>query len=188
MVKYNFSSMAFKSILKVHMKNRLAALWLAVVALAGFPSWSAAADPAAVLLTVTGNIQPAKAAAGKKFTFNFKELSALGSTSIRGSTTYAGNAEYTGPLMKDVLIKAGMPATAKEVILAGLDGYQSRVPVSDFVKWEVVLAHTQDGKRLEIETKGPLLVMYPNVKHPKELNNHSTNVKQVWALVSIKVQ
>ena len=30
--------------------------------------------------------------------------------------------------------------------------------------------------------------MYPNVKHPKELNNHSTNVKQVWALVSIKVQ
>ena len=80
-------------------------------------------------------------------------------TSIRATTNYSGNAEYTGPLMKDVLAKAGMPATAKEVILVGLDGYQIRVPVSDFMKWEVVLAHTQDGKRLEIETKGPLLVM-----------------------------
>jgi hypothetical protein len=174
--------------MKALMKNRFVAFWLAVVVLAGSPSWSAAADPAAVLLTVTGNIQPAKAAAGKKVTFNFKELSALGTTSIRATTTYAGNAEYTGPLMKDVLIKAGMPATAKEVILRGLDGYQSRVPVSDFMKWEVVLAHTQDGKRLEIETKGPLLVMYPSDKYPKELRTHTTYGKQVWALVSINVQ
>jgi hypothetical protein len=45
-----------------------------------------------------------------------------------------------------------------------------------------------DGKRLEIETKGPLLVMYPNDKYPKELRNHATNIKQVWALVTIKVQ
>jgi hypothetical protein len=109
-------------------------------------------------------------------------------TSIRATTNYSGNAEYTGPLMKDVLAKAGMPATAKEVILVGLDGYQIRVPVSDFVKWEVVLAYTQNGKRLEIETKGPLLVMYPNDKYPKELRNHATNIKQVWALVSVKVQ
>ena len=170
------------------MKNGCVTFWLAVVVMAGFPSWSAAADPAAVLLTVTGNIQPVKAAPGKKVTFNFKELSALGTTSIRATTTYAGNAEYTGPLMKDVLTKAGMPATAKEVILVGLDGYQIRVPVSDFMKWEVVLAHTQNGKRLEIETKGPLLVMYPNDKYPKELRNHATNIKQVWALVSVKVQ
>ena len=170
------------------MEKRFVAFWLAVVALAGLPSWSLAADPAAVLLTVTGNIQPAKAAAGNKATFNFKELSALATTSIRATTNYSGNAEYTGPLMKDVLAKAGMPATAKEVILVGLDGYQIRVPVSDFMKWEVVLAHTQDGKRLVIETKGPLLVMYPNDKHPKELRNHATNIKQVWALVSVKVQ
>ena len=170
------------------MKNRFVAWWLAVVFAASIPGWSAAADPAAVLLTVTGNIQQAKNAAGKKATFNFKELSALPATSIRATTNYSGNAEYTGPLMKDVLAKAGMPATAKEVILVGLDGYQIRVPVSDFTKWEVVLAHTQDGKRLEIETKGPLLVMYPNDKHPKELRNHATNIKQVWALVSVKVQ
>jgi len=170
------------------MENRFVAWWLAVVFTAGFPSWAAAADPAAVLLTVTGNIQPAKNTAGNKVTFNFKELSALPATSIRATTNYSGNAEYTGPLMKDVLAKAGMPATAKEVILVGLDGYQIRVPVSDFVKWEVVLAHTQDGKRLEIETKGPLLVMYPNDKYPKELRNHATNIKQVWALVSVKVQ
>jgi hypothetical protein len=158
------------------------------LSLAGLPSWSLAADPAAVLLTVTGNIQPAKTAAGNKVTFNFKELSALATTSIRATTNYSGNAEYTGPLMKDVLAKAGMPATAKEVILVGLDGYQIRVPVSDFMKWEVVLAHTQDGKRLEIETKGPLLVMYPSDKYPKELRTHTTYGKQVWALVSINVQ
>ena len=170
------------------MENRFVAFWLAVVALAGLPSWSLAADPAAVLLTVTGNIQPAKAAAGNKVTFNFKELSALATTSIRATTNYSGNAEYTGPLMKDVLAKAGMPATSKEVILVGLDGYQIRVPVSDFVKWEVVLAYTQNGKRLEIETKGPLLVMYPSDKYPKELRTHTTYGKQVWALVSINVQ
>ncbi len=170
------------------MEKRFVAFWLAVVALAGLPSWSLAAVPAAVLRTVTGHIQPAKAAAGTHFTFNVKELSALATTSIRATTNYSGNAEYTGPLMKDVLAKAGMPATAKEVILVGLDGYQIRVPVSEFMKWEVVLAHTQDGKRLVIETKGPLLVMYPNDKHPQELRNHATNIKQVWALVSVKVQ
>ena len=170
------------------MKNKIVIFSLAVFFLAGFASRADAADPAAVLLTVTGNIQPAKATAAKKVTFNFKELSALGSTSIRSTTTYAGSAEYTGPLMKDVLVKAGIPATAKEVILLGLDGYQSRVPVSDFMKWEVVLAHTQDGKRLEIETKGPLLVMYPSDKYPKELRTHTTYGKQVWALVSINVQ
>ena len=62
------------------MENRFVTWCLAVVVTAGFPSW-AAADPAAVLLTVTGNIQPAKTAAGKKVTFNFKELSALGTIS-----------------------------------------------------------------------------------------------------------
>jgi len=174
--------------MKISMKNKFVAFWLAAVCGVCFPLGSAAADPNAVLLTVTGNIQPAKAAAAPKVTFNFKELSALATTSIRATTNYAGNAEYNGPLMKDVLLKAGMPATAKEVILVGLDGYQIRVPVSDFMKWEVVLAHTQDGKRLEIETKGPLLVMYPNDKYPKDLRNHATNIKQVWSLVSIKVQ
>lgn len=81
--------------MKVHVKTRFVAFWLAVV-VAGFPSWSAAADPAAVLLTVTGNVQPAKASAGKKVTFNFKGLSALGTTSIRATTAYAGNAAGSG--------------------------------------------------------------------------------------------
>ena len=68
---------------------------------------------------------------------------------------------------------------------AGVAEYDATLDL-DAAIWAAFLAWDID--LLEIETKGPLLVMYPSDKYPKELRTHTTYGKQVWALVSIKVQ
>jgi len=152
------------------------------------PMVASAQDDGAKLLTVSGRITKTNTPDKKGFTFSYADLKSLNQVTVSNTGVYAPpKSQYTGPLLRDILKTAGIAPDAKEVILVGLDGYQFRVPISDFSKWEVVAAHSQNGSRLTVETKGPLWVIYPNDKHPNELNNHTTNVKEVWALVTIKV-
>ena len=64
---------------------------------------------------------------------------------------------------------------------------QQTIPLQDFDKWEVITAHSLNGKRLPIENKGPLWIMYPIDKYPNDLMNNKTTMKLVWNLTGLVV-
>lgn len=161
-------------------------LWLLVAALS--PGLSLAADSNEVLLNVSGLISKTNSADKKSYEFRFDDLQKLGNKDIQATNIYNGKAIYTGPLIRDVLKAAGAKQNAKSVVFVGLDDYSVRVPISDLDKWDVIIAHSVNGKRMVIETKGPLWVMYPLDQDPVNLANTNTSAKLVWNLLKIIVK
>lgn len=172
------------------MKLKAVLLASAAVAAAATPIASFAQSDA-MILTVSGRIGRTNTADHKSYVFSFSELQRLGDAHITSTTRYVGTARFDGPLIRDILKAVKAPADATEVSVVAIDGYQKSIPLSDFAKWDVVTAHTQNGKRLTIETKGPLWIMYPNGKDGQSagdlLNNESTS-KLVWALTGLVVK
>ena len=144
------------------------------------------ADPA--VLKVSGKIIKHNSADGKSYTLTFSELSRLANTTITSSTQYAEKGVFQGPLLRDVLRLVGLAKDASSVDVVAIDEYQRNIPISDFTKWNVILAHTWNGRRLTVENKGPFWVMYPLDQYPKELQNSETSMKLVWSLVGLVVR
>jgi hypothetical protein len=163
------------------------ALSLALVAI-GMISSAHAEDANPVLLTVSGKISHTNSPDKKSLTFTYKDLATLGQKTIKATTTYTTDTEFKGTLVRDVLKKAGIDKDAKNITLVGLDGYQTRAPISDYQKWDAVVADTLNGKRLTLATKGPLWLMFPLDAHPEDLKNSVIANQLVWNLVAIKVE
>ena len=142
----------------------------------------------AAILTVSGRIGSTNSADHKSYVFSFAELQKLGDAHITSTTRYAGTAKFDGPRIRDILKAVKAASDATEVSVVAIDGYQKTIAMSDFSKWDVITAHTQNGKRLTVETKGPLWIMYPNDNHPGELLNDETTTKLVWALTGLVVK
>jgi hypothetical protein len=140
------------------------------------------------ILTVTGKIDRTNTPDHKSFVFSFDALRKLGDAHITSTTRYVGTAHFDGPLIRDILRAVKIQPGATEVSVVAIDGYQKTIPISDFSKWDVITAHTQDGKRLTVESRGPLWIMYPNDKNPTELLNNETTTKLVWSLTGLVVK
>lgn len=52
----------------------------------------------------------------------------------------------------------------------------------------MILAATQDGKRLEVRNFGPLWVMYPRDAYPQELNSATYESRFIWQVNKITVK
>lgn len=92
---------------------------------------------------------------------------------------------FRGPLLKDVLAKAG--ATGKQLTITALNDYSVQVPVSDAEQYPLILARTIDGKPLSVRDKGPLFLMYPFDQYP-ELRNKLYYGRAIWQINQIKVE
>src|SRR5436190_20706965 len=105
-----------------------------------------------------------------------------------------GNARWKGARLKDVLEKAGVAASAKEVTFNGLDkGLLPTVP--DFIKsievdqaldGELILAYEMNGEDLPVLNGYPLRLVVPGhfgtywVKHLNEINVIDETFKGFW--------
>lgn len=148
---------------------------------------SALAQSDQKMLTVSGKIAKTNTPDGK-YVFSLAELNKLGDTTIKSTTRYTEVGDFTGPKIRDILKHVGVKPDAVSVSVVALDGYQQTIPLSDFQKWEVIAAHSLNGKRLPIEAKGPLWIMYPIEKYPGELMNNATTMKLVWSLTGLVVK
>ena len=91
--------------------------------------------------------------------------------------------EFVGPLARDVV--AAMGAGAGDVVtLTAVNDYAIDVPVDDFLEYDVIFAHSADGKRLSTRDKGPIWVVYPMTDFP-ELQDPIYNGRIIWQLVSV---
>jgi len=137
-----------------------------------------------VLLTVTGSITNQNGEG--KAELDASILESIGPTRLQTSTPWTdGRPVFEGVLMRDLAERLGAHGTT--VTVTALNDYKMQIPMSDFLKYPVLLASKMDGERLRIRDKGPLWLVYPQDEFP-ELQNKPTQAKWVWQIKEIRFE
>lgn len=105
----------------------------------------------------------------KKFE-TFKEMRTFECISNPVGGTLIGNALWTVIRFADVLEKAGVKPTTKELKLDAFDGYSTAVPLELGLNPQSLLAFEMNGEPLPVEHGAPLRVIWPGrygMKQPK---------------------
>lgn len=153
------------------------------MALAALPSLAAAPQPKA-LLTVSGHIGRVNNEAKDTFDFSEAEFLKLGTTSITTGTPWTPTSVFVGPLLVDVMRAAGV--TSGTLIFKTLDDYSAPIPWEDLARYGVILAHSQDGQRLNNKRWGPLWTIYPRDQHPVALKGPIAESRFIWQVDRIE--
>lgn len=97
----------------------------------------------------------------------------------------AAKHRVNGPLMRDLLSAAGITGEIADAV--ALDKYQTEIPVSDFHKYDVIVALELDGRKLRVRDKGPAWIVYPRSDVP-ELVDPIYEQRSVWQLSEVSVK
>jgi hypothetical protein len=111
-----------------------------------------------VILTVTGKIGVFNA--DKAAVFDRSMLEALGSHGFTTNTPwYDGPVRFDG--VKMATLMQTLQASGDSVIATALNDYETRIPLSDFITFDVILALKRNGEYMAVRDKGPLFIVYP---------------------------
>ena len=137
-----------------------------------------------VLLTMSGNIEN-KNAAGKAV-FDLASLEKLGMVSFQTTTPwYNGRTTFTGIPLQKLMDYVG--AKGSVVKVTALNDYTTIIPLSDFKKYNVILAVKVNGEYMRIRDKGPLFIVYPYDSIP-ELNNQVYYSRSAWQVSRMRIE
>ncbi len=118
--------------------------------------------------------------------FDRPMLEDLGRHRIETSTDWTDGVQlFEGPLMRDLLDRIGASGTT--ITATAANDYSVEIPVSDFLRYPVILAFEMNGKRLTLRDKGPIWIVYPRDDHP-ELNDPLINGRWIWQLKHIEIR
>ncbi len=162
------------------MKRRLL---LGSMAIATLPSLASATQSKA-LLTVSGRIGRVNNDTADTFDFSEAEFLKLATTSITTATPWTPTSVFAGPLLVDVMRAAGV--TSGTLIFKTLDDYSAPIPWEDLVRYGVILAHSQDGQRLNNKRWGPLWTIYPRDQNPAALRGPIAESRFIWQVDRIE--
>lgn len=138
------------------------------------------------LLTVTGDIARHANESTDSRIFSDKELLTLPQHTIKTSTAWTPQSRFTGPRLSDVLEKSG--ARGRLVEVHCLDNYSYTLTLEEIKRYQPILAHSMDGKRLSVSDFGPLFLVYPRDQYPKELRTPMAEAKFGWQINGLKVK
>ncbi len=82
---------------------------------------------------------------------------------------------------------AGLQFEGSSIRMVAVNDDQISAPIENFLKYDVLVASTQNGAALEIRSRGPLRVIYPIDDH-SELANEQIVAKMIWRLASVTVE
>lgn len=137
-----------------------------------------------VLLTVSGNIENTNE--DGKAVFDIASLEKLGSVSFQTTSPwYNGRTTFTGISLQKLMDYVG--ANGSVVKVTALNDYTTVIPLSDFKKYNVILALKINGEYMRIRDKGPLFIVYPYDSIP-ELNNQIFYSRSAWQVSSMKIE
>ncbi|WP_210164887.1 molybdopterin-dependent oxidoreductase [Afifella pfennigii] len=137
-----------------------------------------------VLLEVVGDIQ--RTNRDGRAVFDRAMLESLPSTKLRTSTVVTdGVRHFRGFYMRDLLALLGAQGTTLRA--SALNDYQIDIPLSDFARFDVVVATHIDGELLQPRDKGPLWIVYPRDDHA-ELQDLRYDYRWVWQLNRLEVR
>jgi len=136
-----------------------------------------------VVLTISGKIGIRNADTTAEFDMHM--LAALPQHSFSTRTPWYSEAhKFTGPLLRDVL--AAVDAQGKNLRATALNDYKSSLPISDALKFDLVLARLLDDKPMSVRDKGPLFIIYP-FDSDDTLLGERYYTRSVWQLKRLDV-
>lgn len=136
-----------------------------------------------VILTVTGKIDVFNV--GKTAQFDRAMLESYGSSSFTTWTPWFNNPVTFSGLPMTKLMEV-VRASGSTVVATALNDYETRIPISDFKRFNVLLAIKRDGKYMPISDKGPLFIVYPYDSNP-QLKSQKYYSRSAWQLDRLKV-
>lgn len=137
-------------------------------------------------LLVVGGKKIGRTNAGSEFHFSEAELLALPTDTITTATVWTPRSRWEGPRLSTIM-KYVRADRSNELRVAAIDDYAINIPWIDMERWGILLAHTQNGQRLERKRWGPLFLIYPRDAHPSELNTPMTEAKFIWQVTRVDV-
>ncbi len=96
------------------------------------------------------------------------------------------DAAFSGPLLRDVIAPLAF-SESDTLVLTAINEYKVEIPVSDAIKYDVIVALEKDGAPMSIRENGPLWVIYPMSEHP-ELQEAIYTSRLIWQLIGIDVK
>lgn len=136
-----------------------------------------------VILTVSGKIGVRND--GDSAKFDREMLEALGQTSFVTSTPwYDTPTKFEGVPMARLM--AAVQASGETAIASALNDYETRIPVSDFAEFNVMLAIKRDGEYMPVRDKGPLFIVYPFDSNPT-LKTQKYYSRSAWQLARLTI-
>ena len=154
------------------------------MALASLPGMASTLQSKA-LLTVSGRIGRVNNGTTNTYDFTESDFLKLNQSSITTGTSWTPTSVFVGPLLLDVMQAAGV--TSGTLTFKTLDDYSAPIPWEDLVRYGVILAHSQDGKRLNNKRWGPLWTIYPRDQNPVALKGPIAESRFIWQVNRIEV-
>ncbi len=137
-----------------------------------------------VLLTLTGNIENTNV--DGKAVFDRDSLEKLGTVTFQTvSPWYNGRTTFTGIPMQKLMDYVGAKGSVMKV--TALNDYTTVIPLSDFKKYNAILAIKVNGEYMQIRDKGPLFIVYPYDSLP-ELNNQIYYSRSAWQVNRMNIE
>lgn len=137
-----------------------------------------------VLLKVSGRIH--NTSDGEYAYFDRAMLESIGLWSVKTSTPWSNVPNrFEGVLARDLLRAVG--AKGDRVTAKALNDYVIDIPLTDFLKYPVILAIKKNDDYLKIRDKGPIQIVYPRDSF-SELNSPRYSQKWVWHLSELIVK
>lgn len=137
-----------------------------------------------VILTLSGNIENTNR--DGKAVLDIASLEKLGVVSFQTTSPwYNGRTTFTGIPLQKLMDYVG--AKGSVVKVTALSDYTTIIPLSDFKKYNVILALKINGEYMPIRDKGPLFVVYPYDSIP-ELNNQVYYSRSAWQVSRMDIE
>lgn len=156
----------------------------AVVVFACVPASALAPPTGKVVLTISGKVAEKNTADAA--VFDLAMLEQLPQQTFTTMTPWDKlPIKFTGPLLRDVLQAAKASGTSIKAL--ALNDYQTRIPLDDAQKFDVILAHRMNDAGIPVRTKGPLFIVYPYDSNPA-LRATTYYERSAWQLKSMVVE
>ncbi len=136
-----------------------------------------------VLLTISSELS----SSGGPIQLTRSELTTLPQVEVQTTTEWTdGRPVFEGPLARDVIER--MPSNGEKVANAiALNDFSVEIPLSDFERYNVILALRMNGRELSLRDKGPIWIVYPRDEH-NELLDPSFNSRWIWQLDRLQLR
>lgn len=137
-----------------------------------------------IILEVKGSITHTNSDASA--IFDMAMLERLPITTIETTTSATdGILRFEGFLVRDLLRRLG--AKGETLTATAHNQYAVNIPLSDFDKFDTIIAYKMNGKYLDPHNKGPLWIIYPR-DHYVILQDIRYDYRWVWQLKALEVQ
>lgn len=132
------------------------------------------------VLTISGMID------GGEVHFSLDDIEAMGSSEIVTETPWhSGRVTFEGvPLVR---LMDEISAAGETVFVLALNDYSTEIPISDFAKFQPILAFKADGEYMDVSNKGPLFIVYPYDDNP-ELQSELYYSRSAWQVRRMEIE